>query len=103
MGVPACTPEYPGAGRSGMLRRTRPVPGVSELYPVRPGATPWKAKDDGREGGILPQRGLSAPRIQAGDGWLPPLRLRGSAPQARTKAKGVVNDNEWVVRKRVRR
>src|SRR3546814_7273280 len=63
-----CPPEYPGAGRSGMLRRTRPVSGVSELYPVRPGAKPWKAADDGREGGILHQRALSAPRIQAGEG-----------------------------------
>src|SRR3546814_1205378 len=57
-----------------MLRRTRPVSGVSELYPVRPGAKPWKAADDGREGGILHQRALSAPRIQAGEGWLPPFR-----------------------------
>src|SRR3546814_16699291 len=68
---------------SGMLRRTRPVSGVSELYPVRPGAKPWKAADDGREGGILHQRALSAPRIQAGEGWLPPFRPRGPPPESR--------------------
>src|SRR3546814_20709968 len=83
MGVPACPPEYPGAGRSGMLRRTRPVSGVSELYPVRPGAKPWKAADDGREGGILHKRALSDPRIQAGEGWLPPFRPRGTPPETR--------------------
>src|SRR3546814_15535474 len=66
-----------------MLRRTRPVSGVSELYPVRPGAKPWKAADDGREGGILHQRALSAPRIQAGEGWLPPFRPRGPPPESR--------------------